>query len=45
VTQAVIRAHGGEITLEPPSDGGSTFLVRLPLQGAAAESMPATAAV
>ncbi len=45
VTQAVIRAHGGEITLEPATGSGSTFLVRLPLQGAAEESTPDTAAV
>jgi two-component system sensor histidine kinase FlrB len=45
VTQAVVRAHGGEITLESPNGTGTTFVVRLPLQGASEEPMPVTAAV
>lgn len=39
VTQSVVRAHGGDIVLEPQQDTGTVFTVRLPQQadaGAAA---------
>lgn len=36
VTQAVVRAHGGEISLEDAGGQGSAFVVRLPAQQRAA---------
>lgn len=36
VTQAVVRAHGGEITLESGRELGSTFVVTLPARARAA---------
>jgi signal transduction histidine kinase len=30
VSQAIARAHGGEIVAEPPAQGGACFTLRLP---------------
>ena len=30
VSQAIARAHGGEIVAEPPGPGGTCFVIRLP---------------
>jgi two-component system sensor histidine kinase MprB len=31
IVQQVARAHGGEVRLESPADGGSRFVLRLPV--------------
>lgn len=42
VTQAVVRAHGGEIQLDPAAKQGSTFVVVLPARSHAPQTAPAT---
>jgi signal transduction histidine kinase len=45
IVRAVAESHGGEVSLEHPPDGtGATFVVRLPLFEAAAETVPPVAA-
>jgi two-component system NtrC family sensor kinase len=34
VSQGIVRAHGGELTVEPSELGGARFVVRLPLRNA-----------
>ena len=40
VSRQIVELHGGEITAEFPSDGGSRFIVRLPLKGETARLVP-----
>lgn len=35
ISRAVARAHGGDLTFERPSEGGSRFVLRLPAKAAA----------
>jgi GAF domain-containing protein len=48
IARRIVREHGGEIDVKSPTEGGATFVVRLPLAGRAApmadppaESIPA----
>ena len=40
VSRQIVELHGGEITAEFPSDGGSRFVVVLPLTGETARPAP-----
>ena len=40
VSRQIVELHGGELTAEFPSDGGSRFIVRLPLKGETARLVP-----
>src|ERR1700687_4003788 len=40
VSRQIVELHGGEIIVEFPSDGGSRFIVRLPLKGETARLVP-----